>query len=53
MTDAPPTAPALDDLLAQVRHRAPVVVVDLGCGEGALTASLSRRWPAARRCGRW
>ncbi len=39
------------DLLAQVRHRSPAVVVDLGCGEGALTASLARRWPGARVLG--
>jgi trans-aconitate 2-methyltransferase len=39
------------DLLAQVRHGAPSRVVDLGCGEGALTASLARRWPAARVVG--
>jgi len=36
------------DLLAQVRSPSPAVVVDLGCGEGALTASLARRWPGAR-----
>jgi trans-aconitate 2-methyltransferase len=35
------------DLLARVRAGAPSVVVDLGCGTGALTASLARRWPAA------
>lgn len=39
------------DLLAQVRHAAPAAVVDLGCGEGALTASLASRWPAARVVG--
>jgi trans-aconitate 2-methyltransferase len=39
------------DLLARVRHEAPSVVVDLGCGEGALTASLAHRWPAARVIG--
>jgi trans-aconitate 2-methyltransferase len=39
------------DLLARVRHRAPARVVDLGCGEGALTASLARRWPEARVVG--
>ncbi len=33
------------DLLTQVRHGSPALVVDLGCGEGALTASLARRWP--------
>ncbi len=36
------------DLLAQVRHPSPGLVVDLGCGEGALTAGLARRWPQAR-----
>jgi trans-aconitate 2-methyltransferase len=35
------------DLLARVRAPEPATVVDLGCGEGALTASLARRWPAA------
>ena len=39
------------DLLAQVRHGSPALVVDLGCGEGALTASLAHRWPAARVVG--
>jgi trans-aconitate 2-methyltransferase len=39
------------DLLARVRAEAPRVVVDLGCGEGALTASLAQRWPAARITG--
>jgi trans-aconitate 2-methyltransferase len=35
------------DLLAHVRVNAPRTVVDLGCGEGALTASLAHRWPEA------
>jgi trans-aconitate 2-methyltransferase len=35
------------DLLARVRVEAPRTVVDLGCGEGALTASLAQRWPSA------
>ena len=35
------------DLLARVRVEAPRTVVDLGCGEGALTASLALRWPSA------
>jgi trans-aconitate 2-methyltransferase len=35
------------DLLARVRVEAPRTVVDLGCGEGALTASLAARWPGA------
>jgi len=39
------------DLLARVRAAAPRVVVDLGCGEGALTASLAQRWPTARVTG--
>ena len=39
------------DLLARVRHPGPARVVDLGCGEGALTASLARRWPQARVVG--
>ncbi|MCU1616998.1 MAG: Trans-aconitate 2-methyltransferase [Frankiales bacterium] len=39
------------DLLARVRVVAPRTVVDLGCGEGALTASLAERWPAARITG--
>src|SRR4051795_9759080 len=39
------------DLLARVRVEAPRTVVDLGCGEGALTASLAARWPGARVTG--
>jgi len=39
------------ELTARVRAAAPRVVVDLGCGEGALTASLARRWPDARITG--
>jgi trans-aconitate 2-methyltransferase len=39
------------DLLARVGAREPRVVVDLGCGEGALTASLAARWPGARVTG--
>jgi trans-aconitate 2-methyltransferase len=35
------------DLLGRVRARSPRSVVDLGCGEGALTASLATRWPDA------
>ncbi|GAB3680985.1 trans-aconitate 2-methyltransferase [Angustibacter aerolatus] len=35
------------DLLARVGHDDPRLVVDLGCGPGDLTASLTRRWPAA------
>jgi len=35
------------DLLARVRATAPARVVDLGCGDGALTATLAARWPGA------
>jgi trans-aconitate 2-methyltransferase len=35
------------ELLARVRAGAPGCVVDLGCGDGALTATLLDRWPAA------
>lgn len=35
------------DLLARVDATDPRTVVDLGCGEGALTASLAHRWPGA------
>src|SRR3954452_115007 len=39
-------------LLARVRpERKPALVVDLGCGPGELTATLSSRWPAARVLG--
>ncbi|MGY1635699.1 trans-aconitate 2-methyltransferase [Geodermatophilus sp. SYSU D00742] len=39
------------DLVGRIGARDPRVVVDLGCGEGALTASLAARWPAARVTG--
>ena len=39
------------DLLARVGAREPRTVVDLGCGEGALTAQLAQRWPGARVTG--
>ena len=39
------------DLLARVGAREPRTVVDLGCGEGAITASLAQRWPGARVTG--
>jgi trans-aconitate 2-methyltransferase len=39
------------DLLARVDAAAPSHVVDLGCGEGSLTATLAQRWPGARVTG--
>ncbi len=35
------------ELVARVRAEFPRTVVDLGCGEGTLTASLAARWPQA------
>jgi trans-aconitate 2-methyltransferase len=35
------------ELIARVPARAPARVVDLGCGDGGLTATLLDRWPAA------
>ena len=39
------------DLLGRVDAAGPRRVVDLGCGEGALTASLASRWPDAEVTG--
>ena len=39
------------ELLARVDVESPRTVVDLGCGEGALTATLAQRWPGARVTG--
>jgi trans-aconitate 2-methyltransferase len=39
------------DLLARVDAGAPAAVVDLGCGEGTMTATLAQRWPTARVTG--
>ncbi|MFP5371065.1 MAG: trans-aconitate 2-methyltransferase [Actinomycetes bacterium] len=39
------------ELVARLTAESPATVVDLGCGEGALTASLSQRWPGARITG--
>ena len=35
------------ELVARIGATAPTQVVDLGCGDGALTATLADRWPAA------
>jgi trans-aconitate 2-methyltransferase len=35
------------ELLERVRAERPSLVVDLGCGTGALTAALAQRWPDA------
>jgi trans-aconitate 2-methyltransferase len=39
------------ELVARVGAESPRSVVDLGCGEGTLTASLTQRWPGARVTG--
>jgi trans-aconitate 2-methyltransferase len=39
------------DLCARIEARDVRSVVDLGCGDGALTATLGERWPAARVLG--
>jgi trans-aconitate 2-methyltransferase len=39
------------DLLARVAAVEPALVVDLGCGDGPLTLSLTERWPDARVVG--
>jgi trans-aconitate 2-methyltransferase len=39
------------ELLARVDADTPSAVVDLGCGDGSLTATLARRWPEARVTG--
>jgi trans-aconitate 2-methyltransferase len=39
------------DLIARIDVESPSYVVDLGCGPGSLTATLSDRWPAARVVG--
>ena len=39
------------DLVVRIAAETPATVVDLGCGEGRLTASLARRWPGARVTG--
>ena len=39
------------DLTSRVGGSTPEVVVDLGCGSGALTLELTKRWPRARIIG--
>ena len=39
------------DLLARVGARAPRIVLDLGCGDGARTLELADRWPRSRVTG--
>jgi trans-aconitate 2-methyltransferase len=39
------------DLLGRVGAADPAVVVDLGCGDGSVTATLHRRWPQAQVTG--
>jgi trans-aconitate 2-methyltransferase len=39
------------DLLNRVDVARPSAVVDLGCGEGTMTATLAERWPGARVTG--
>ena len=39
------------DLVARVDAEAPRVVVDLGCGDGSMTATLAQRWPQAQVTG--
>lgn len=39
------------DLMARVGADSPAAVVDMGCGEGKLTASLAQRWHTARVTG--
>jgi trans-aconitate 2-methyltransferase len=35
------------ELVARIGATAPAAVLDLGCGDGALTATLAERWPSA------
>lgn len=39
------------DLVARIRAASPRTVLDLGCGEGTMTAALADRWPGARITG--
>jgi trans-aconitate 2-methyltransferase len=48
---AGPRSRPFGDLVAQIGAQSPARVVDLGCGDGALTATLTRRWPGAQVVG--
>ena len=39
------------ELVARIGAASPTTVVDLGCGDGSLTATLADRWPAASLLG--
>lgn len=39
------------DLVAQIGAQTPGRVIDLGCGDGELTSTLTRRWPGAQVIG--
>lgn len=44
---ATPRSRPFEDLVARIGARAPGRVIDLGCGDGELTATLRLRWPGA------
>ena len=48
---AGPRARPFGDLVARIGAQSPRHVVDLGCGAGELTATLTQRWPAAHVVG--
>ena len=48
---AGPRARPFGDLVAQIGAIAPARVLDLGCGDGALTSTLRSRWPDAQVLG--
>lgn len=48
---AGPRARPFGDLTARIGTRAPRRVIDLGCGDGELTATLAQRWPDAQIVG--
>jgi trans-aconitate 2-methyltransferase len=48
---AGPRSRPFGDLVVQIGATAPGRVVDLGCGDGELTSTLTQRWPGARVVG--